>query len=445
MCHFSRQRLIQTADSPEEAEAVWVDQRAFLMARHPFQCVVCHGGVSPASGKEMAHEGLIEDPGAPEVLGQSCGQEKCHPEIAETYPTSLHATVQGLKNGAYEVLPPEEAERVVSGRCNTCHAGCSDCHLAEGDGNLRVASHDFSATNGSDVCIRCHQETGTGFEGAEGFFGPSVHASAGLECTDCHRGSEVHGTGEALSNLRQAIAISCTDCHRQPGTVVRGLEVPQYQTGGENVSHALHEESLDCTACHIEWNYNCYGCHGYDEAAQPKGYQSFDTEVHLAVDPAKDKVATVVHAPMSRTVGGREYAYGAWAFKNRHALQVAPRSCEECHADGSIFIDSRWRRAPFVGTFSGAEFVADETVDAIRVSREAALALAAWFMPERDQATAQAAQVSLDGVEEGDHVAVRWALWFYRVLIPLVIGGFILLIVLDVRRRSLHRREGRAS
>lgn len=445
-CHFDVSRLRATAGEPAEADRYWVDQAAYATERHPFQCVVCHKGQSPAPTKQAAHETMLAKPDGLDVLARTCGQEKCHAVLAQRYPTSLHATLRGLEQGAREVMPADYAEWLFSERCYTCHATCADCHLEEPGGTVRVSTHEFAREPVSETCASCHDQTGTGFLGYEGHFRPSLHASAGLKCSDCHSSTEVHGTGETLVRLKEAIETSCEGCHQNPGATVAGKEVPQFKAGNQNVAHAIHESTLDCTACHVEWNYNCYGCHGYDAQGNPAGYDRFDTNVYLARNPETGKVGTVVHAPMSTKVGGRAFANGAWTFKNRHSIQLRPRECQDCHSDPTAFITGRMRQAPFVvGSVKGQFLTAEELTGSILISSDAARTLARNLLPSPsdDAATsAEALQPAGSSRPVPEHVAVRIARWCYLAMIPAILGVFAFWIGADVYRRARERRVG---
>lgn len=45
---------------------------------------------------------------------------------------------------------------------------------------------------------------------------PDVHFAAGMHCSDCHVGSDVHGDGRIYSTSKQQVDLRCEDCH---GTV----------------------------------------------------------------------------------------------------------------------------------------------------------------------------------------------------------------------------------
>jgi hypothetical protein len=173
-------------------------------------------------------------------------------------------------------------------------------------------------------------------------FAPSVHDQKGMACVNCHRGVEFHGTGQKEQRMSDVPRVSCTDCH------AAGLQ--------KVVAHKLHEKTLECSACHVKWYYNCYGCHGYDEQGESLGYTSFNENRYLARRTDNGKIGAVVHIPMSREVGGEKYLKGAWVFKDRHSTQKNALGCQDCHLNAQAFVMDDYRNAPFLGAVQG-EFI----------------------------------------------------------------------------------------
>lgn len=139
---------------------------------------------------------------------------------------------------------------------------------------------------------------------------PDLHWEAGMVCSDCHFGSDVHGDGNLYSSERHQVGIRCEDCHgtvraeiaagvadgrfrnsggdvmrrlrrREDGEVVlrllmtdAELIVPQIhrllQAGrnpamndamGVKPNGFSHTDSLECYTCHTSWRLTCLGCH----------------------------------------------------------------------------------------------------------------------------------------------------------------------------------------
>lgn len=140
---------------------------------------------------------------------------------------------------------------------------------------------------------------------------PDLHYAAGMHCSDCHVGSDVHGDGKIYSNSKQQHDIRCEDCHgnvreaikpddegffrtasgrvlpqlslRDDGAIiltgrVDGVEHPVAQPAellapGGGASEAMkiamgetelgfsHADKLTCDTCHTSWTQMCIGCH----------------------------------------------------------------------------------------------------------------------------------------------------------------------------------------
>lgn len=318
-------------------------QEAIANSSHSFvDCVDCHLGSADATSFATAHDGVVKNPALLETMDQTCGQAGCHDQVVKTYAISLHATVQGLKDGAISMLGEDWGTFVGENRCGSCHATCIDCHLEKDlDGQIQQ-SHNLVARVPATNCKLCHDQTGTGYLGAEGHYDPSVHAEAGLVCGDCHNGAQVHGSGQVEKTLADTVDNQCIDCHTFPGEVA---------------AHRIHKDTVDCSACHTTWYYNCYGCHGYDsETGEALGYTDFNDNRYLARRADNGKLAAVVHIPMSLEVGGPGFEKGAWVVKDRHSVAKGAIQCQDCHLNAQAFVMDGYREAPFLGAID-AEFV----------------------------------------------------------------------------------------
>jgi hypothetical protein len=139
---------------------------------------------------------------------------------------------------------------------------------------------------------------------------PDLHYAAGLDCVDCHVGTEVHGDGRIYSTEKYQVDIKCEDCHGSPRQRVlpaadgayytsTGRKLPQLTTGadgsviliskmdeaehgvpqpadilasgsaseamqramGPNEDDWSHTDSLTCDTCHNSHQQYCLGCH----------------------------------------------------------------------------------------------------------------------------------------------------------------------------------------
>ncbi len=139
---------------------------------------------------------------------------------------------------------------------------------------------------------------------------PDLHYAAGLECADCHVGTDVHGDGKIYSTEKQQVDLRCEDCHGTPRQRIlpgpdgnyytsKGRRLPQLTTGGDgsvilvsvvdgdehevpqpadilasgeastemrramapNEDDWCHADSMTCDPCHNSHQQFCIGCH----------------------------------------------------------------------------------------------------------------------------------------------------------------------------------------
>jgi hypothetical protein len=114
-----------------------------------------------------------------------------------------------------------------------------------------------------------------------------------------------------------AIDASCQDCHT---------------TVDQNPYHNVHQEAVDCSACHVQSVVSCYNCH-------------FETQVQLAQKVAygqfKDFVFLVnrngkVHAANFQTVKHGDDTFLAIAPFYAHTIAKNARECMDCHGNAAV-------------------------------------------------------------------------------------------------------------
>jgi hypothetical protein len=153
---------------------------------------------------------------------------------------------------------------------------------------------------------------------------PDLHFSAGMDCGDCHVGTDVHGDGRLYSTEKHQLDIRCEDCHGTPRQrilpaadgayyTVSGRKLPQLSTGSDgavvlttlvegkelavpqpqvildsgtassdmiramkpNADDWAHPDSVTCDTCHNNHQQFCIGCHvSYDPRFEQVDYQT---------------------------------------------------------------------------------------------------------------------------------------------------------------------------
>ena len=329
----------------------------------------------------------------------------------------------------------------------------------------------------NEYCLSCHGAPGLTSELPSGevldltvlpeVFGSSVHGAGGMECVACHTEitgfphdpieetslreyvhvkndscsechseqamsnlDDVHGAAVAAGNLEAAV---CTDCHGAHDTMVlepRSPEIPQTCRTCHSEIYDLYAESVHGQAL-IDGNQDvptCTDCHG----------------VHEIEGPSSD-----------------------------HPFRLfSPQICATCHADGELMGKYDISTAVFetyVADFHGSTVVLFEElapdqetnkpvcidchgVHAIRPADDQKSTVAAANILQTCQRCHPNAEANFPTswlghyVPEPGQATLVWLVnLFYRIVIPLVVGGMALLAVIDVYRRFQARRRERTA
>lgn len=247
------------------------------------------------------------------------GCERCHPDVAANFTTSLHYTGAGMmdeyERGAAGHFGIDMDEYYSKWKCAGCHAvTCTKCH----PGQNMYESHLYEVT--IKTCEQCHakKQTSTYVGDMPGHKskGPNadVHYEYGLDCTDCHTASEIHGTGIEYDTQLAAVVVECEGCHKDVT---------------ESRSHTVHGDKIGCIACHTGWSLTCNGCH----IDTRKGTKPTADEFYLGVD--KDGQVTTF-LKMEATIGNDTHTgYGAWYS---HTITSTGKQCEFCHENEKVLL-----------------------------------------------------------------------------------------------------------
>lgn len=314
-------------------------------------CTTCHAG-QQSPDKESAHTDMIAYPSA-DV--EACGQ--CHPQVAETFPTSLHASQEGYwtvleERGADRNHP--EMQEMFGNHCASCHTTCGDCHVSQprSVGGGLIDGHEFNASPSmTRNCTACHgSRVGNEYLGKnEGLMADVHFRQARMKCTDCHTGEAMHGAAEdggTAHRYEGAQVPTCTSCHPQVG-----------QAGDAIQMHSVHGDTLSCQVCHSITYTSCDGCHV--QVSEETGNPFFATEgtyhtFYIGLNPRQDEnrpyqyvpVRHVPVAPTSFQFYGENLlsnfdALPTWVYATPHNIQrntPQTESCDACHDNPELFL-----------------------------------------------------------------------------------------------------------
>ncbi len=247
--------------------------------RNVLGCSPCHGGDRLAIDKDIAHEGLIKNPGDLRVVDKTCGMAGCHAPDVKKVKNSLMATNRGIiatllyywgeapdQDGNYSV-----EQLLTSGQnslaldyyrkmCATCHlwkqkgdlpgffgekgGGCTACHYQSVPGKTAdEKKHPLITKNvDSDNCIRCHNRSGrigisyTGVYESENYGTPF---NKGKMSDKQLPGDRFYL--ELAPDVHYTKGMACIDCHTRNEIM------------GDGQAYAHYEEQLEieCTSCHL--------------------------------------------------------------------------------------------------------------------------------------------------------------------------------------------------
>ncbi len=243
-------------------------------------CSVCHLGDAMAIDKDVAHVGIVKNPGDLRVVEKTCGVEGCHAPDVKKVKNSLMATNRGIlatllyywgeapdQNGDFSVeklLESGENSLAIDyyrKLCGTCHlwkqkgdlpgffgekgGGCTACHFHKDAslGKEEAKKIHPLITKKVDVanCVRCHNRSGrigisfTGVYESENYGTPYEEGGMSAKTLPGNRfylsiSDDVHH--------RQGMA--CIDCHTRN----------EIMGDGTNYAHYEDQLEIGCETCH---------------------------------------------------------------------------------------------------------------------------------------------------------------------------------------------------
>lgn len=269
-----------------------------------------------------------------------CG--RCHSAIVDDFETSLHHTGLGMfdeyEKGAAGHFDIEMDEYYDKFKCAKCHAvSCTDCH----PGQNMYESHLYEVS--IDTCAKCHAKKQTSTYVGDMPMHKSVggnadiHHERGLDCTDCHAASELHGTGDKYDTQLEATNVECEGCHKDVT---------------ESRSHTVHDGKLECISCHTGWMLTCENCH-----LDTRKGMTVTAEKYLLGINKDGQVTTFLN--MEATVGNdTHYGYGEWYA---HTTSATGKECVFCHENPDVL--GQGLEGQIIG--EGGALLDQETIDRV--------------------------------------------------------------------------------
>ncbi len=254
------------------------------------------------------------------VLIMSLPKEACCQAIQKEdciFLSGLHHTCKGMaywydkSNGGIESITGIPYSELG---CQNCHVNsCDVCHKSETLGKI---SYSTEMARNPELCLKCHAREASMLKIDKAAGQEDVHFANGMQCMDCHSGKEIHGDGVEYNSMKQAGAMDtkCEDCH---------------ETVSESVSHTIHQEKLDCKACHVRHVVSCLNCHFETMVTQGKRVA---TPVSDWVFLMNDKDGKVTSANTQTFVVEDNKTFLMFAPQNSHSIQKDGRKCNDCHA-----------------------------------------------------------------------------------------------------------------
>ena len=400
-------------------------------------CADCHGGhdVVPA-GETYAD---------PISFCLSCHQDFEHPQVDRA-----HAELVQNMGAGQDCLMCHNGEPVypADAQCRTCHT------LLTGDRELP-----------SGETISLHVDLQELNDSVHGVFQTEAHDYNPLLCTDCHADVKRYGfphpelTAEDMRGLRMQMDDICQSCHE---------EIFQKQLDG--VHGRAQEEGIDVAA-------TCVDCHGNHNIQVPD-------EPRERVSKTCAQCHSTINAQYEQSVHGAALlgehnpdvpvctdCHGVHDIANPTTAEFrvnSPTLCAGCHADEEMMskygistdvfdtyvadfhgttVELFEKQSPDHETNKavcydchGVHNILPATDENSQVIRENLLTTCRQCHPDADANFPDAWTSHFKPSLEHNPI-VFLVDWFYRLLIPAVLGGFALFIGTDVYRTARTRRS----
>jgi len=229
--------------------------------------------------------------------------------------SSLHYTAKGMEHwyskeqGGLETITGIPYSELGCKRCHT--AGCDRCHKEEKECG---PVYSTQAASSQGMCLKCHGRERAIIAIDHEANQDDVHLAMGMVCTDCHGGDDLHGDGVKYVSLKQpgAVKTQCEDCHAS----VKPIE-----------AHLVHDDKLDCKACHLRHVVSCTNCH-FDTLVEKGKRFAMPVSGWLFLMNHDGKVSS---ASMQTFVTNGNDTFLLFAPHMSHSVMKEGRDCNSCH------------------------------------------------------------------------------------------------------------------
>jgi hypothetical protein len=232
---------------------------------------------------------------------------------------SLHYTANGMEywyskeRGGLELLTGIPYENLG---CKNCHTpGCDRCHAVEKTvDECKLFAYSTDAATNQSMCLKCHGRERAMIGIDHKANQEDVHLAQGMGCVDCHSQREMHGDGKQYVSLKEpgAMDTQCENCHDS----VDPIE-----------PHTVHDQRLDCKACHVRHVVSCTNCH-FNTLVKEGKRKAIPVSGWMFLMNYKDKVSS---ASMQTFVTEGNKTFLMFAPHMSHSVMKKGRACEDCH------------------------------------------------------------------------------------------------------------------
>jgi len=342
---------------------------------------------------------------------------------------------------------------------------------------LRLVAEESedSSRPGNAMCLACHDnpELSTTLPSGEvismgvdsGAFNSSIHGNAGLLCIDCHSNITGYPHPEIDFESHRAYTVSrnttCSECHNDVNTA--------YDNGVHKM--ALADGNLDAAVCS-----DCHGAH--DTRQLTEQYITISHTCQACHSEVFDLYETSTHGA-ALLEAGNEDVPGCIYCHNAHDVQgpmnapfrmSSPNVCATCHTDetlmGKYDISTNvWDT--WVSDFHGKTVVLFQAVSPGQETDKAVCIDCHGvhdILPATDENSSVMKENLLDTCRKchplassnfpdswmghydatwDKHPIVFIVTWFYRLMIPLVLGGMLVFVVSDYFRQIIDNRRNK--